>query len=316
MSLDAPDQEFSIQILPNTEIKETSPSIEYYLDRQEFRDVIKENWPDLLEMLDHIVHPACSQHPDALESWEIDQRNNRTDTISRLPPLFALQILLYEECFGVNANPGRKLSDPEISMQDSYAPSPGGLLSHGYPYGTFDGATLESVSQLPFAGDSAKEAVASLSDRNQRRQLAGIISRSLYPEDFGPSSTFSDQRRRNTARSLEDPNVTPRDEANSWALRLVKMVKLATLGNSVKDQSLKDIVYRDSKGEWSLAMYWHLLWKKMSRSLIESDQSSQFKNPYDTEVKKAIGDLLRVRLNPDVQVLFKYISPSGYINGQ
>ncbi len=288
------------------EKKEIISNAEYYLDRQDLREIIQKNWPDMLGRLEEIERPGISNHPDELEEWEVRERKKRIATLSEMPALYALQALLYEECFGANANPGQ-----EITHLESYAPTPGGLLSHGYPWGTFDGATLESVSKLDFKGSNAKEAVASLNDYIQKNQLAGIIARTLYSRlDF-----LSDSSRRFTFRSLQDPKVAPKEESTTWGFRLIQMLKEEkVLVEPVENTELKDVVHKGSKAEWSRAMYWHMLWKKMSNKFIVGDGSNNFRNPNDQAVLDSIGELLFVRTHPEVQILFKYLSPSGYLN--
>lgn len=287
---------------------------DHYLKNEALRQVIKENWPDIkMSDLDKITEPGISDNSDDLERWEYGMRKERIKEIISLDrnPLEKLQILLYEECFGVNASPGR-----DVQFKDSLAPSPGGLISHGYPHAIVNGYDLEKVSKLDFAGKNAMEATNSLSD-SQRRGMISIMAEIAYPviSRLG-ASYITEMNKRTLEKKLGTGSGQIDDEVENWAFRLIDMIhKSPSMTRKIEDPRLKRIIGVKEHVNHPLILAWTMLWGKMSNNFLRrlDDGTSVYREVGEVE-KQAIGDLLYARLHPDTQILFKYHSPSGYVN--
>ena len=279
--------------------------VAHYLDREDIHQVVKENWPDLIPKLSEVTYPQESSHPDELEKWEVQKRLDRIALLNEHNGLESLQMLLYEECFGVRSFFGE--TEP---FRDSLAPSPGGMVSHGHPMNVVDGASLEMLPEYDLHGSTAQEVIMSIEDRSKKEKLATLMAQTLYPTGFN-SNYLNGGRNRVTRMALLNPDLQPKEETNTWALRLLKLVKTQSLNENVEDGELREILNINPGVEISLATYWTLLWRKMSLLFISD---GGFRQPEDPAVKDAIGILLKVRLNPAAGVFFSYYSPSGYLN--
>lgn len=289
---------------------------DHYLNDELLRQAIKENWPEInMSDLDRITKPGISDNSDDLERWEFGMREARVKEIMALDrtPLEKLQILLYEECFGVNASPGR-----DIQFKDSLAPSPGGLISHGYPHAIINSYDLESVSKLEFTGGNAMDAVNSLSGI-QKRGMISVLAEIAYPviSRFGASS-ITEMNKRNLEKKLGTASGAVGDEVENWAFRLINMVHNSPgMTQKIEDLGLKKIIGVKDYVNHPLILVWTMLWGKMSGKFLQSlDDGTAIYKKIGPDEKQAIGDLLYARLHPDAQILFKYQSPSGYINEQ
>ena len=128
--------------------RETIKEKFHYLNNPQIRELISNKWPEIdISLLENASIPRLSDNPDELEKWEASQRIKRINTLQSFgsDTQKQLQMLLYEECFGVNATPGTN-----EEYQNSLAPTVGGLISHGYPMGIFNGYDFEKVTQLDF----------------------------------------------------------------------------------------------------------------------------------------------------------------------
>ena len=282
----------------------------YYLDDPKLRLSISEKFPDIkTEQLDKIDHPKISEHPDELEKWEAAMREKRNEALissASGDQIKKLQMCLYEECFGVNASPGIN-----STFHESLAPTLGGLISHGHPRAIMSGQTLETVARLNFTGNTAKECVDSLSEYREKDALSNILAEITFPTELGNS--MSERLRDNIRRQLGRMGIEPREEVTTWALRLVKIVKEAPeLTKPLQDPDLKNLLGIKADSERSLLDIWPMLWSQMSRALIMDNGT--YKNTDDETVQKSLEKLLKIRLHPETQVLFKYLSPSGYLN--
>jgi hypothetical protein len=288
----------------------------HYLDRPGIRELIALRWSEInVSQVETALKPMRSGNPDELEIWEAAQREKRTLVLAEASggdSMRELQMQLYEECFGVNATPGR-----EESFHDSVAPTPGGMISHGYPKAISNGYDLERAAELNFSGEDARTAVQSLSEMDEREGLAGVLTEIMYPLQVGPGSYMSERQRQISRERLLGNRLKPKDEESTWALRLVEMVKEdPAFLRSVEDPELLKLAGIREGVKVGLARYWSLIWGKFSRGLLEVNEygNATYKDPQDPEVIAETGKLLTVRVHPETQILFKYLSPSGYLN--
>jgi hypothetical protein len=296
--------------------KEKQTGTGHYLDNPDVRRKISENWPEVpLERVETAVKPGLSRNPDELEKWEANQRKKRISVLAAASggdALRELQTQMYEECFGVNATPG-----VDESFRDSVAPTPGGLISHGYPRARVNGYDLEAVARLNFSGEDAKTAVQSLPTMNEREGLAGVLVETLYPLQFGPGSYMSERQRQITREQLLGDRSKPQGEVTTWALRLVKMVQEEpAMLAAVKDPELLTLAGIRAGSEVTLASYWSMAWRRFSRTQLEENEygNSVYRDPQNPETAAEIGKLIAIRTHPEMQIMFKYLSPSGYLN--
>lgn len=287
----------------------------HYLDDEKVRAAIFENYPEISpDSLDSISKPKISNHPDELEAWEVEQRSKRVADLSESSndQLRKMQMCLYEECFGVNSTPG-----VNKGFRDSLAPTPGGILSHGAPRYIINKQSLETVSLLEFEGNTARDCVSSLKDFSDKEKLAYLLAEISAPAVLGSSSYMSSRGKNSIVDSLLRPNRQPPEDVTTWALRLIKMVKeCPELSQTIQDPELKKLIGINPKIETNLINAWSVLWREMSGGLLEQNASGpvNYKNPNEENTRLMIGRLLKIRLHPETQILFKYISPSGYLN--
>jgi hypothetical protein len=298
---------------PGIEFEQKATST-HYLDDAKVRTTISENYPEIkIESLDNISRPKASIHPDEIETWELGKRSKRVDVIINSAsdnPLKVIEMCLYEECFGVNATPGTN-----ESFHESLAPTPGGILSHGYPHVIINDQTLASVSRLEFIGETAKECVESLADWSKKTILVNFLAEITAPTELGD---FSSQRiQKEIKQRLLSPNLQPSEEVTNWALRLIKMVKeCPEFSKPIQDPELKTLLGFNKERNVNLLDAWPKLWSQMSSSILEQNSlgSTVYKDPNNENTKMALERLLKIRLHPETQILFKYLSPSGYLN--
>lgn len=164
---------------------------------------------------------------------------------------------------------------------------------------------IEDCAQLPFTGGTAAEMVNSLSDINQKNALAAMIAQLAFPDDF---------RRINmvTKSLVRGETVFPSmvDDIDTIGARYLILAKSENLSEDVSDPKILEILGQKPDRKISKMLAWHLLWDKFQKTLVNS--SKEFKKPHDPGVEETIGQLLRVRLSPDFQGLFKHNSLSAY----
>lgn len=219
---------------------------------------------------------------------------------------------LYEECFSINQNTNQQ---PPPTHQESAGMTTGGLVSHYYLDGV-DQASIEEISSYDFDRTSPQAAVASLTDTKQKELLMEMaVNASFSNLPFKQRATatkFSSLRSLPRVINSNQPwKPRPWTETSGFGL-LNLLLSAPEFLAEVEDPKLLEIFDLRPDQKISRAHFLSLAWKRMSYNLIDS--SGHFKLYDDGEIKEILAKLLRVRLHPEMQIFFKYFSPSGYIN--
>lgn len=274
-----------------------------------FREFLQREFPDLTIDFAQVQLPGISVHPDELELWEVDQIKQRK---SRKPPweseLRYLSRLLYEEFFSVDQNPG--MPTPVI-FRGVAGITPGGLISHFYSPNSIGGATLENVVLAAPKTSTLGEAVRTDPDFHNWRNLINTAVECTWPTIIGRANMF----RPNFAsieRKISLGQPYP-EQLDSVGYRLIRMlVEMPAMMDPIEDVELRKMVNpRFPERPMSKIVFIRKLWEHSQPLLTDS---GTYDDPNKPEVKKILRDLLIARTHPELQIFFRYFSPSGYIN--
>lgn len=281
-------------------------------DRPEFIEFFETEAPVFLDRIQEAVRPGQSSHADELEKWEGAWILKRKDIKGSEDKLQYLIRLLYEEFFSVNQNPGK--NPPEFN--GSYGMTPGGLISHFYSPIQIDNQSVKSVVELPFQGKTLREAIDSLTTsddlegRKQRSSFVGLVYENTYENDS--FNTLGRMRMRDSMdKAFRDEEFVYLKEMDSLGYRLLAMLKAEPeMIEPVADQKLLERF--GVKRAISRAEFIVKIWGLFSRDVFT--KNSTYRHMDEGEAKEVISYLLTVRTHPELQIFFKYLSPSGYVN--
>ncbi len=307
--------ELVITILETPESSDTTESVvPLYTDAHAFADpdfqaFLRQKFPEVTADYNRLTFPALSNNPEELESWEVEQIRKRK---ARKPQLESelryLSRLLYEEFFSVDQNPDAR---SPILFQGVAGMTPGGLISHFYSSASINSASVESVVSVKPKGNTLSEAVAMINDFRQANQLIDVVVECTYPLRIGVSSVGRPPL--GSIHRILSTGGKYRQEFDSVGFRLIRMlVETPEMMELIQDIELRKMVNpRYPDRPISRAIMIIRLWEHSQRLLTEYGTFADPKNP---EVKKVLQDLLFARAHPELQIFFKYFSPSGYIN--
>ena len=297
----------------------------HYLDRFEVAAYVAKEFPDYAEKLTKSARPIISDHPDMMERWESARILKRKDKHSYETSQSYFIRALYEEMFGVNQAPGDETvqKDFEISKDPSSNPeklrvyqgimgmTPGGLMSHFAFLGSISGVSLEDAPKLNLKGKTCAEAYPSLNAELGWPNAEPVIDLIYHFTTLRDASYMAAHKRQFTIRNIETGKKYP-PEYDSIGYRLMLMCHdCPDMIIPVQDEEL----LRELGFKWAAPK--HLVYKRVwevSQVVYDLIGSGEIK--FTEEQHKAIDRMLKIRTHPEMQVFFKYLSPSGYINAQ
>lgn len=288
--------------IPGVEEVIQSPIITTHpFDDPEFLRFIAREFPDSLDAVKTATRPTISDQPDEFETWESAQILTRKIRFGFEGDSQYLSRLLYEESYSVNQHPG--IDNPPI-FQGVPGLTPGGLVSHFYFEGKMNRSTIEDVIVKPLVGNTVSESLQGMDDFWEKMDLLDIVAVCTYAR-----SRFHV----NLHDLARDPSRPYTPNVDSVGFRLLKMLQAAPeMMEKTTDMQLKETAevrpYQMDQPT-PLTEVLTASWKKFSRLLFEEPASYE-----DPKIKQALSELLFVRTHPKMQIFYKYLSPSGYLN--
>jgi hypothetical protein len=278
------------------------PSFIHPFDDPSFKGFLSNEHPEFLGRAESSYRPQTSESADELETWEAERIELRKQRFPHETDELYLRRLLYEESFSVNQQPD---VNPPVTFQGVAGMTPGGLISHFYPRYAMNGVNLRDTLDTPELG--MPNLAEALSAASQRRRLATIISTIMQPY------ALTGMRRYNLrlARDLE-AGTGLTEEHNNVAFRMLKMFRAAPeMMKPVTDTQLQTAFVSHDK-PIARAELIVRAWEK-SQAILPNGYYTSAEAP---EIKSAVNNLFMLRTHSEMQIFFKYLSPSGYINTQ
>jgi len=284
-------------------LNEAKPT--YAFNNPDFRSAIEKLVPDYAEQLFVLPHPQLSQNPDGFERWETEmvlKRQQKKPFDSEV--LYGVRIL-YEDLYSVTQfPPGMKKFTEGMR--------PGGLLSHFYTLSRMDNLGIDDGLAFDWQGQDLKQALEATEDIGLREKMLTIANLISFPIVFGRF----DYRRPDPHRLWMIANnpayLSSVEELDAIGFRLIRLLQAepALLEPMKNDEIGKELGY--SRPLTRVEAY-QALWRKMSRNALDN---GSYKPEEAYENGEVLTDLVKIRINPEFQSLFKFISPSGYMNDQ
>lgn len=274
-------------------------------DNPEFREFLNTAFPQYAERLDDVARPGLSASPDELEQWEAERILARKQPFNHESHRLYLHRLLYEEAFSVNQKPGL---DPPETIYGVAGMTPGGLISHRYPEYDFSALTVGQAATLPeVEAVTFSDAVKQINERDWKmaHQFIDMATQIVRPEPLG----FPMRRNSLLAQKILT-GQTVSVEYETIAFRLLKMLHTAPeMLESVHDKALQ---LRFMQADYDLPRAQLLQWAwGRSQPILPDGYYTSAETP---EVKTAVDNLFALRTHPEMQVFFRHLSPSGYMN--
>jgi len=287
-------------------------------DNPDLRAFYETTFPEEFVKLEDAERPGVSDDASDFELWEateIAKRRQRMEPPEYLDRDYA-QRTLYEECFSVNQFPSQSNRFPALPHETGM--TPGGLLSHYYlanGYGDYD---IPQILELGLSGDNFGEAIERWQSETDADwiQTSDLVASLMYmygqrqamsglAGSFG--SEYGDLARKLAAGEGAGKYL---EELDTISFRLIRMLaETPEMMEPVQDEELVRKFSRYGVIEMPRAALLQEVWHSVQGLLTP-------RGTYNTDDSTLglMGDLLRVRLHPEMQVFFRYLSPSGYIN--
>lgn len=310
--------EFDIHIIGTEEIsqEENNLSLEELLalphpleQHPELVQLVEKLFPEknYSKLLLEATKPEISNSPDELELWESEVILKRKQKLPNDFGLAHLIRILYEETFSV-----RQFQDTKLGSE---GPTPGGLLSHHVLFGRVDEVSVESIQEIEILENTFEAEFQRLVAANDYATLR--IFTTLVTEMAFPSNYFiPGHAHRMREMMLRKKQYIHSDYLETYGFRTVKMMSLhPEFIAEVVDQSLLEIC-NFNKPEpfvFLLRRLWGILGITPGPFFAEG---GFYKTIENQELITALEKLIQFRIHPQTQLLYKYISPSGYINQQ
>jgi hypothetical protein len=245
-----------------------------------------------------------------MEKWEAEQIIRRKRQFYGESNFNYLVRVLYEETFSVN-------QFPACPHKESNGLTPGGLISHYLCMDTIDGVGALDVAKFDLAGETLLEALQNEPDYRRRESILRHASEITYPWRLGFYNPIKSIEYRIVAKL---DNFKPSDELETYGYRLLKMLKgTPELRQPIKDEGLRSFIGLHPSSEMTLAAGVASIWAKIGKApgpLFTEDGAYKvvFNDEKPSrEIVEALKNLLFVRTHPDLQVVYRYFSPSGYL---
>ncbi|MBI3887959.1 hypothetical protein HY310_02730 [Candidatus Microgenomates bacterium] len=283
----------------------TLPSHDFLLPTPPVRElVIAQYAPDFSERSKTVVKPRLSPQPDELETWETNEILRRTQRMEGESDFGYILRTLYEEMFsaeqpGINGSP---------IFKGSHAPTIGGFISHYFPNGTINGVGVETLSRLNLKGENLKQVVAAEQNWKMQQGLVSI-SNAIAGGTFVNAGQYDDAVMKGGPYPVE---------LDTLGLRYIRLLhKVPQLVSPIADQKLLEFAgYKNLPREIPVFQVVHNLWQKFGYTESDIfDKDGFLRHEWeDNKVINGFQNLLYLRTHPELQVLFKYYSPSGFLN--
>lgn len=272
--------------------------------------VIKEYTPEFFDRLTKVEMPRISSNPDELEAWEAGVIDNRKERLQYEGDFPYLLRVLYEETFSVN-----QFQD---SLKTSNGLTVGGLISHFYMFGSINGVSVEDAKNWNLNGKSLREVLQNTEDFRRREDIFEIAESITFPLQIGRVGASHLMRMQAQLKSnlLKNPKEGHyREDLDTYGFRLMKLIKqIPELTEEVKDEKLKEMVHFPLERKLTGAHFLVRVWKRLSGLVL--DDNGYYKREGEDGVIEGLKDLITIRTHPELQFLYKFKSPSGYINNQ
>lgn len=284
-------------------------------DERELGDWLEANYQDLMEQIEAAQRPEISTQPDDLEVWETARilERKKCKFFEEKNHFSYLMRVLYEECFSVNQNP--ELKYPPM-MKDLLGMVPGGLLSHFLNFNVSDGYSIKTVIETNFKGYTLKDVMQLNQEDNSSKnhRLIDAISIIAINNTYHTMrEMFLHSRAIQLVRLIQqNKDITYPPKIDSVGFRLLCMLRdTPEMQMIVEDPTLKEMfsIKKEAVTRYEIFTF---AWRYFSQRLIDTNGTYKFET--NEGVKEAVGKLLQFRTHPELQIFFKYFSPSGYIN--
>ncbi len=270
--------------------------------------VVEKYSPQFIERLRNVEMPKNSPNPDELEAWESGVIDSRKERFPHEGDFSYLLRVLYEETFSVN-----QFQD---SLKTSNGLTVGGLISHFYMFGSINGVSVEDVKNWNLDGKSLREVLQNTNDFRKREDIFEIAESITFPLQIGRVGASHLMRMQGQLRSnlLKNPKEGHyREDLDTYGFRLMKLIKqIPELTDEIKDEKLKEMVHFPSDRKLTGAHFLVRVWKRLSGLVL--DENGYYKREGEEEAIQGLKDLITLRTHPELQFLYKFKSPSGYIN--
>lgn len=314
------NEDFEITILSSEELGQEAEQKELTLDELLALPHPFEQNPELLDLVENFfpgknyreqllaaTQPGISDNPDELEKWEAEVILRRKQ---KLPNDFAIAHLiriLYEETFSVRQFQGKQSGSEGMTL--------GGLLSHHYFRHKVDGVDLNTVLDLEITENTFKDEFERLVKNNDFKSLEKLVI--LVTETAFTERYFTQGHAHRMRTNLLRRRMYIHSEmAENMGFRAIKVIHSnPTLLQKVTDKKLLEIPRVDF--ETNLVYLLHRLWGILGNSPgVFFSEGGYYKYEATEELLTGLERLILFRINTQTQILYKYLSPSGYINNQ
>lgn len=311
-----------------TDLSDTNTT--HPLNRESIIKLINIEFPNI--QLDQVDIPKMSENTDMMEEWESARILKRRDRIKGESDWQYTMRVIYEELFGVNQAPGDD-SVFEDDKREDYNPmqsriykettgmTPGGLISHMRYRDSYNNMTLEKAAKMNPRGGNTKSALEWFKkDKSIEPHFVGMdflemIQRCTDPRfqkwNFEPRYATGIMGPHQIGEIFTGKRAVPTDW-DTYGYRLIKMIASEPqMMANIKDREfLTTLGYGENANPNGLDILQDS-WRRSRNYYANIGKMSEKDNP---KVHDLVKRLLLIRTHPEMQVFFKYISPSGYIN--
>lgn len=257
------------------------------------------------QLLADAIKPGISDDPDELERWEAQAILERKQKMPNDFGIAYLIRLLYEETFSI-----QQFQDSKFGSEGKTI---GGLLSHHLFKIITNGISISTITDLELKEKTyEKEFVRLVSEAKwaDMEKFSIIITQLAFPTNYFISERANQIRRHLLRTRL--PYASENMELDGY--RMMKVIKLyPQLLEKNGDPKLLDIL-RISYPE-NLLMLLNKLWGILGRVPgVFFEEKSFYKITVTEDLLEGLEKLIQFRIHPDTQILYQFLSPSGYIN--
>ena len=286
------------------------PAPEYPLLSDEVLSVVSKYAPEKAELFKNVTEPGISKNPDELETWEAEGITARKSGRSSSEDDFRYSLrILYEETFGVNQY-------PDAPFKGSFGHTVGGLLSHFY-----DGSKVNNVEVTDFAdgelnGNTLKEILKNEPDIKKREAIYDWAERLTFPGQMDYLGTHNWSYKSKIMHNPEE--MHQRDDVDTYGVRILKLVNsIPELTEDVMDPELRKMCGVRENVKYTKLQFVRFLWSNTApKTLKPMDDYSVYREEEEPAAQEAFKTLVNIRTHPEFQFLYKFKSPSGYLNSE
>jgi len=280
------------------------------LEQESIQSFVAEEFPEYADAIKEVDIPRLSNNPDPLEKWEaarLTKRRARKDWEESDTEYLAK--CLYEETYATNADAGKRMPAEQYG---SCGITTGGLISHYLR----DPISLQRMFEFDLDHPSFGACIRSFSSRRDRNQLINVVVTNSYPTNIPPMDAINEIGRVEPAlrrRFEKNPNAEYDEGFDALGFRLLKLLKAKLeFFEPIEDPRLRELCKIEGQDvEITKIKALLRLWRKLSSVLFAG---GGYKSGKSDGFKEAVEELLFLRTHPEMQILYKYLSPSGHLN--